>query len=410
MRYLLVLLLLPQLALAAPRLTIYQAGIAYVTEELPVAGGTDTIRIEGLPDTLVPDSLLLRDVDVISWSFAPGRAVAPLDALIGREVEAVWEDEVYRGKLVSTQGGLLLEVEGGFIFLKDFTEVRVRDGLCLERPPVLEAKLREPLAGGTVALSYLAGGFGWSASYLGIWDEEEGELEFTGSAAISNSSGRDFAGASVELVAGEVRVERGLPAVKALAMAPEAGAPPAEVSEVGEYHRYALREPVDIPQGTVHVRYLPWSRVAAEAVYRFRGGPIEFFLKFENSTGFPLPAGTFRVYGGGAFLGEARIGHTPEGREVELPLGVAFDLTGERTRTLHRRLAENRYRDAYRIELGSAKDEAVAVEVIEELPGDWEIVSSSLPYETIDASHVLFLVEVPPGGEAVLEYVVEYSY
>jgi hypothetical protein len=52
----------------------------------------------------------------------------------------------------------------------------------------------------------------------------------------------------------------------------------------------------------------------------------------------------------------------------------------------------------------------VEVEVIETLSGYWRILSSSLPYEILDAQRVKFAVPVAAGSETSLEYTVEWHY
>jgi len=431
MRYLLVLLAIAHCAFAAPRLVIYQDGLAQITEEFPATQGIDTLRLEGFPDTVIPDTVSISGLKVIWWRFIPDislpsveqgsatmvfpKTSGALEKFIGKEVEINWDNKTCRGKLLSTDGGFLLETDEGFTFLTNSMEIRTKQDLDLdneERPIVLLIKPQERFTNGTVTLRYLARGFNWSASYLGIWNKEENEINLTGTATILNSCGKSFADAHVELMGGEVVVPHSMDDWYLMADMNTIGLAsdrvPAEVLPAGEYHRYMLQEPVDIPCGTIHVRYLPWSRVKAKTIYRFQEDGVEFLLKFKNTTGFPLPAGAFRVYGEDVFLGESQIGHTQKGEEVTLYLGTAFDLTGKRTRIFHRRLAEKHFQEGYQVTLRSAKDEVVVVEVIEELPEDCEVVSSSLSYEILDARHILFLVEVPPHEEVELEYVVEF--
>ncbi|HAF70897.1 TPA: hypothetical protein DCL37_06110 [Candidatus Acetothermia bacterium] len=196
-----------------------------------------------------------------------------------------------------------------------------------------------------------------------------------------------------------------MPGVRALAASPELGP-----SRAYESHRYRLAQPVDLPPGSTFVPYLVAS-LPCQRLYRFRGGPVETVLKFVNSAA-PLPAGEVTVYGegGSLLIGAASIDHVPVGEEVTLAIGAAFDLTGSRTQTFHTKLSEELNRDGYRIVIRSAKEEPVVVEVVESLPGAWQITQSSLPFEQIDAHTVRFLLEVPAKGEVELTYTVEWGY
>jgi hypothetical protein len=56
------------------------------------------------------------------------------------------------------------------------------------------------------------------------------------------------------------------------------------------------------------------------------------------------------------------------------------------------------------------KKEAVTVEVVEPVPGDWEVLRSTLPHEKVDAFTMRFRVPVPKDGEAKLTYRVRVRF
>ena len=64
------------------------------------------------------------------------------------------------------------------------------------------------------------------------------------------------------------------------------------------------------------------------------------------------------------------------------------------------------------VTLHNAKPQAATVHVVEPLPRwtDWEIVESTVPATKVDAQTTSFAVEVPAGGERVLEYTVRYRW
>lgn len=407
MRYLGFLLLsFGILASTTTQVTLYQGGFAYVEEERAlVLEGDKVAVIEGLPTTVIPGSLSWDGIEVLKWQLVTPKV--GLESLVGKEVLVSYAGRTARGILVSPQGGLLLQTEEGYLFIPQYESVLSPNKPNLVELPVLKLYLSAVPETEKLTLRYLARELSWEASYIGVYSE--GTLSLRGVAILRNRCGVDFHGAQVNLIAGEVFGPKQAGAFRAEALA-LAAAPAPEVSPVAEYYRYALPGTVDIPQGETMAEYLPQTQVKTEEVYRFTYGSILFILKFTNTTGLPLPAGTVRVFGEGAFLGEAAIGHTPVDKQVELSLGVAFDLTGERIQTEYVRLAKDRYREGYRIVIHSAKEKPVTVEVIEEMRGEWRILYSSLPYEVLDAHRVLFRLAVPPKGEAAVEYTVEYTY
>lgn len=132
MKYLLVLLVVAQCAFAAPRLVIYQTNLAQITEEFPAIQEIDSLRFEGFPETIIPDTISVRDLEVIWWRFIPEISLPPVEQVsvavtlpetpklvekfIDKEVEIIWDSKIYRGRLLSTDGGFLLETDEGFIF------------------------------------------------------------------------------------------------------------------------------------------------------------------------------------------------------------------------------------------------------------------------------------------------------
>ncbi len=407
MRYLALLALsLGLVASAETTVTLYQGGFAFVEEEKALVLEDGKAVIAGLPATVAAGSLSWEGIEAESWEIVVPKT--GLDFLVGEEVLVSYAGRTARGILVGTEGGLLLETAEGYLFIPDYESILSEVKPLLEGLPALVLHPSAKPETEAVKLRYLARELSWEAFYLGHY--ADGTLLLRGIALLHNGSGRAFQGARVHLVAGEVFGPKGGGVYEGRAVMPMAAAPAPEVAPVGEYHRYSLPGEVDIPRGESMVEYLSETPIPVREIYRFAGGRVLFILGFTNTSGVPLPAGTVRVFGEGVFLGEASIGHTPVDERVELPLGVAFDLKGERVRTEYVRLAKDRYRESYRISLRSAKDETVEVEVIEELTGEWRITTSSHPYVVLDSHRIKFVVPVPAKGEAELTYTVEYRY
>jgi hypothetical protein len=106
-------------------------------------------------------------------------------------------------------------------------------------------------------------------------------------------------------------------------------------------------------------------------------------------------------------LGIASIGDSPPGQELVLPVGTAFDITAERVQTAFERVARDVRASTWRIELSNATERDVTVEVVERIPGDWEIVSSSQEPVATNARTARFELAVPAGGSTVLTYEVQ---
>ncbi|MEL6525695.1 MAG: DUF4139 domain-containing protein, partial [Chloroflexota bacterium] len=147
------------------------------------------------------------------------------------------------------------------------------------------------------------------------------------------------------------------------------------------------------------------------------GTYMEFTTDEEDGIGADLPAGRVRIYqedidGSALFIRSQDIEHTPEGEDVELFLGNAFDLLGERTQTDFIYIDDDTVEETFEIRLQNFKDdETVQIRVPERLTrgSNWEILDASMEYTQLNAFTIEFRADVPPGEEVVITYTVRYS-
>ncbi len=408
---------------AAPRLVLYSPGFALVEETHEyVLEAQGVMILEGLARQWMPDSLiaegltLLRTRPLTAAELLGGPEdpwgqttvpVGPAD-LVGELVQVVSGGRTVIGRLLVAGEYLVLGTAEGLVVLPDY------ERLVLPQPMGAAVELFYQAEPGPAAVTfrYLTQGLRWSAGYVAVLGDDAFTL--TGRAQLVNATGRAYTGADVELIAGDVGTPRVTDAVRSPEPLAAAAAPflaaDAAVAPAAEYQRYTLPAPVDLAKETTYVPLVS-GEIAYDRVYRFRGGPVQVLISFDNTL-VPLPAGEIRVFDddGALFAGAGRIGHTPISETVELSIGSAFDLSGERTQLRRERPTEDLYRDTYRIVVRSAKDEDVTVEALESMRGRWKIVQSTKPYEVMSAQQVRFDLEVPAGGEVEVVYTVEWQY
>lgn len=444
-------------------ITVYNQGSALVQDvrRFELERGRLALDFADVAATIDPTSVVLtavddpRAVEVLeqSYLFDLVGTEALLERYLEQTLQVTTEDgTVFTGALLSHQGrDLILREASGRIFVVAADQIRdlrfpeLPDGLITR--PTLRWLLESDTAGATaIELTYLAGGMGWTADYNVLLDDDR--LDLNGWVTLTNSSGTTYRDALVKLVAGDVariedgRMERRMAADTAVL---EQAAPPAVAQrELFEYQLYEIGRPVTVADNeTKQVEFVTGSRVPARTVYVYDGFPhfggyyrpivdrgfgpdgptdvqtwLEFTTAAQGGLGADLPAGRVRVYardedGAAILVGENRIDHTPEGEEVEIFLGNAFDLKGERVRTDYRQPAKNVIQESFRIELTNRKDEdPVIVRVPETLYrwSNWEIVEASHGWTKTDSSHVEFRVEVGPGETQEVTYTVRYSW
>ncbi len=144
----------------------------------------------------------------------------------------------------------------------------------------------------------------------------------------------------------------------------------------------------------------------------------EFVNSDANRLGMPLPKGRVRFYrrdtdGRLEFTGEDTIDHTPKDERIRVFTGAAFDLTGERRRTIFRNdMGRSMMDEAFEIKVRNHKKEPVEVRVVEHLYrwSTWEISTSSMPYTKTDAQTIEFRVPLQPDEEKTITYAAHYTW
>ena len=448
--------------------TVYNEGTALIRDQrtLTLEEGLNTVNFTDVAATIDRTSVTFQSLTNPDGTFVLEQNyiydLVNSEALLARyldeTIDITTEDgTVYRGQLLSGRNGeVILRADNGEVVVINLSNARdirfpaLPDGLITR--PTLQWLLSSSLAGEQqVELTYLAGGMNWSADYNVLLGTDESSLDINGWITLNNNSGRAFDDAQLKLVAGELNriqpdtVVARSPAVEMEVLADFAGAPPVEQRELFEYQLYEVGRPVTIGNNeTKQIEFVTGSNVLATTFFVFDASPqfgayyspidypegygtytegtVQTFLEFntseESGLGADLPAGRIRVYqedvdGAGLLIGENFIDHTPEGEDVRIFLGNAFDLVGERTQTDFQYISGDVIQETFEIRLRNRKDdEAVEIRLPERLYrwSDWQIVSSSIPFVQVDSSTVEFRVMVEPDVEQVITYTVQYTF
>jgi len=350
-----------------------------------------------------------------------------LNKYIDKNITLVSKDgDVFNGKLLSRGGGnIVLSTDGGIkIIRRDVLErydlPELPSGLITKPTLVWQVNNLGPLKQ-DVEVSYLTSGMTWHAEYIAVVSEDDKKLNLSGWVSIKNSSGTTFRNAKIKLVAGDVHVARKVRPVPrsdsgTLYMTKQA--PQFEEKSFFEYHLYTLNRPSTLKNNQIkQITLFPTAVVEAKKVYTFdsvkSGNKVAVNLVFKNKKssglGLPLPKGKIRVYkqdedGAQEFIGEDYIDHTPKGEEINILLGNAFDLTGERKSVSYKKISERVREESYEVTLRNHKDVPVRIIVLEHLWGDWKITKSSHPYTKKESSTIRFVVTVKPQSSEKVSY------
>ncbi len=359
------------------------------------------------------------------------------------------------GRLLSAGDGLTLETDDGTVqIVRNATLTalpRLPGGLITK--PTLTWRLTADQPGTHRArISYQTTGMTWWADYnLLLVDPPECKLDLAAWVSIVNESGAGYPQATLKLVAGDVaRLTDFRPQVmqEMDARRVQSAAAGFEQKPFFEYHLYTLDRATSLPdRSTKQLELFPRAHgIPCTKRFVFAGlpgllprasepildrvyashtspAPVSVFLQFTNddasNLGLPLPQGRVRVNqldtadDSLQFIGEAAIDHTPRDASIDLRLGSAFDVRGERIQTDFRIDRRAQWmEETVQVRIRNSKDTPITVSVQEPLYrwSNWSITQTSHDYAQRDAHTAEFALPVPARSENSVRYTVRYSW
>ena len=365
-----------------------------------------------------------------------------LEKYVGRKVRLYGGDGTYHEATLLSTNGPVYDINGQ-IHLGHHGRVvlpALPDNLVSQ--PTLKWLLRNQVdRTQRVEASYLTGGITWRADYVMVINASDSKTDLTGWVTVDNKSGATFGNAALKLVAGDVnrardvRREGRMMDIAAKAASPAAASQEFAAEGLFEYHLYTLDGRTTIKENqTKQLTLMSAADVpvkkeliyyGAQEYYRNAYGmpvsnqKVAAYLEIrntkENRLGLPLPRGKVRVYkadsaGSQQFIGEDWIDHTPKDERVKIKLGNAFDVVAERTQKDWRKIAGNLYEVEWEISLRNHKTEAQTVTVIEPVPGDWQMLTSTHAWEKVEAHTLKYEIAVPKEGAVKLTYRVRLKF
>jgi len=368
-----------------------------------------------------------------------------LEKFVGQKVQLATinpetkKEEIIEATLLSTQGGNIFQI-GDKIHIGHYGQIllsKIPENFIPQPTLVwmLENKLSKPQK---LEASYLTSGINWKADYVAVLNKLDTMTDLTGWVTIDNRSGATYQNALLKLVAGDIHRVQGemqMDYARAKMAAKEAASPQFKEESFFEYHLYTLDRRTTVKDNqTKQMTLLDANQVPLKKLFIFAGSPqyyyyqmnqgsnkqkIGVFLELENTKknnlGIPLPKGTIRVYkedknGSLQFIGEDRIDHTPKDEKFKIKIGEAFDVVGERIQTDYKRLGSNLFEVAFEVSLRNHKKEDIKVLVEEPIPGDWEMLSNTHPFEKLSAHLIRFEVPVVKDKEEKVKYRIRFRY
>jgi hypothetical protein len=435
--------------------TVYNVNLGLVKDRRKIspARGVGELRFMDVAAQIIPASVSIKSLagpeslQVLEQNYeydllSPQKL---MEKYIGKEVRLYQKnpyterEEVVTATLLSTNNGPVFQIGNDITFNHPGRIIfpGLPEGLIPK--PTLVWLLDSRHAGTEeIEASYLTNGITWRADYVVTLDATDKRANLAAWVTIDNKSGATYRNAVLKLVAGDVnRVQE--PQYRdrlvRVSKAELAGEPQFKEEGFFEYHIYTLQRPSTVKENqTKQISLATADNIPVRKEFLFKGnnayfyGPagdtggkqkvgvyVEMENRRENSLGIPLPKGTIRVYkhdsdGSLQFVGEDAIDHTPKDEKVRIKLGDAFDVVGTRKQTDWKKVASDTYEAAFEIKLSNHKQEDISVRVVEPVPGDWQMLSSSHAWKKGEAFAAEFLIPVKKESETKLAYRVRMRY
>jgi hypothetical protein len=439
-------------------ITIYNVNLGLVKDQrgIKLPKGTGELRFIDVASQIIPTSVHIKSItapnslNVLEQNYeydllSPEKL---LDKYVGKEVKLYYKnpytdkEEILKATLLSNNGGSPIFKIGDditFGYPGRIVFPGVPENL-ISKPTLVWLIQNNLLSSQKVEASYLTNGINWRSDYVITLNDKDDRADLAGWVTIDNKSGATYKNAKLKLVAGDVNTVRDEnqykeEMMKAAMAEVRPAAPQFKEEEFFEYHIYTLDRPAtvkdnqtkqislvsaeDIPMKKELVYYGArdyYYSQYGEAISNQKVGVfVEIENRKENNLGIPLPKGAIRVYkrdkeGSLQFVGEDSIDHTPKDEKVRIKLGDAFDVVGIRKQTDWKKISNDTYEAAFEISIRNHKKEDVSVKVIEPIPGDWKILSSSHEYKKAEAFIAEFNIPVPTNKETKLTYRVRMKF
>jgi hypothetical protein len=435
--------------------TVYNVNLGLVKDRRRIspARGVGELRFMDVAAQIIPASVSIKSLDgpgnlrVLEQNYeydllSPQKL---MEKYVGKEVRLYQKnpyterEEEVTATLLSTNNGPVFQIGKDITF--NYPGRIIFPGLPegLIPKPTLVWLLESRRAGPEeIEASYLTNGITWRADYVVTLDAADKHANLAAWVTIDNKSGATYRNAVLKLVAGDIhRVQEDQYRGRMLQVAKAELAEAPQFKEEGffEYHIYTLQRPSTVRENqTKQISLATADGIPVRKEFLFKGsntsfyGPsaetggkqkvgvyVEMDNRKEHGLGIPLPKGTIRVYkhdsqGSLQFVGEDAIDHTPKDEKVRIKLGEAFDVIGTRKQTDWKKIASDTYEAAFEITLKNHKQEDIQVKVVEPVPGDWQMLSSSHAWKKGEAFAAEFVIPVKKEGEAKLTYRVRMRY
>jgi hypothetical protein len=252
-----------------------------------------------------------------------------------------------------------------------------------------------------IRISYLLSNIDCIYTYKIVVDKNEENIHLSSYLIIRNFSGEDF--------------EKGI-------FAPEFGKSFETSTKNEETKQILIYEKDGIKFEKIFVfdtSKMPWD---PETVKENVGIPVYFEIKNVKESGlgeFPLLAGKTRMFqidksDSSIFLGEDNLKYTPAGESFRLYFGDSRDIVVKQKKMKEVKINIRKNNsgnivlydtdEIIKIEIENFREKSAKLEILENIPDEWDMEESSHKYEKIDSNNLKFVIDLKPKSKEIVEF------
>ncbi len=422
-------------------ITVYNQNIGIVkeTRSLNLIKGTSVTNIVDVAQLIDPTTVKISfSGEVIEQNYQYD--LVSMDKILLRyldkEVQLIGDKgELIEGTLLSCYGSqvVIKKKEGGLSLLPNISTYRFAVGELpkgLITRPTLQCMLNAEKGGQQdIDLSYQTGGMTWHAEYVAVLDKNDKKMDLNSWVSVVNNCGTAFQDAELKLVAGDVNIVKqkqpNFRETSDMVYMSKGAQPQFEEKSFFEYHIYNLQRQTNLSNNeTKQVSLFEKEGISVKKKYLFETSQylnnnekvsvvISFKNEENNNLGVPMPKGKVRIFKSDGksleFIGEDEIDHTAKNEELNLHIGNAFDVTAKAIQTDYKKITDRIFETSYKVTIKNHKSESISLEVRHDAGLLWTMKESSIDYKKEDASHILFVPDIPAGGEKEITFTLRYQ-
>lgn len=406
-------------------LTIYNGGFGAVKEKrtIQMEGEEREIIFADVAQQIEMDSLIVEGINIQEFNY--DFDLVDKDKLLRKYIDK----EVYlkdrrtgdkkRCRLLSVEGAgrcVLEDTDTKEIYLDTQSEIilpSLPSGLIVKPALVWKTDGR---SADEVQVSYLSGGFNWTANY--VVELKAGTLNLIGWAEIENKCGMSFENAKIKLIAGEVnRIKDEEDEIDSRYYVCEsAAAPQAEEKAFFDYHMYTLNQQTTLKDNQskqiciLSSNQIPYKQYYQLDLHEEKADVIvEFINCIDDGLGVAMPKGKIKLYkeddadASLEFIGEDQIEHTSKDENIKLSIGKAFDIAFEYSEVDRKKVSGFEHYK-YDCIIRNHKNTEAEIRFEPYVWGAWEMVESSHEFTKKTATQLEYRLFVPAASEVLVQF------